>query len=254
MEWSLVVLAFSLGSLCTVHADCARWCSVCDLVLDSSLKPRICTLECEGMLLSSDEWGKCDRELQLYNSDLLGVIDKVLVDPVSEEEAFTGRQHNGFGKHFGGFVNKVEKNRVYAQALAQENAYNKDKNLKRGGFLQMFDERDASESERSSQELETTMENLLAENGDIPPTEELEHNGGFRKVFGFKRSAELTDEENRNVELQKRYGGFMRRIGRPRYKWDNQKRYGGFLRRNFRVSLRSDDAKPNDYSKEALDL
>ena len=40
--------------------------------------------------------------------------------------------------------------------------------------------------------------------------------------------------------LQKRYGGFMRRIRPNSLKLDNQKRYGGFLRRHFKIALRSE--------------
>ncbi|XP_062887061.1 proenkephalin-B [Mobula hypostoma] len=254
MEWSVIVLALSLGSLYTVRADCTKWCSACNLVLDSSIKSLTCTLECEGVVLSTDEWEKCDRALQLYNSDPLGIVDKVSSDPATEEnelerlEVLTRQQNNA--KRYGGFMKKIDKSRVYAQALAQENAFNKDQNRKYGGLMKKFNARDSSEL----QDLETAMENIPAENGDIPPTEELKRYGGFMKGYGYKRSEELANEENQNVELQKRYGGFMRRIGRPRYKWDNQKRYGGFLRRNFRVSLRSDDGEANDYSDEASDL
>lgn len=263
MEWGIFVLALSLGSLYTVHADCAKWCSTCNSMLDNSVKSLTCTLECEGVALTVGEWERCDKALWLYNSDPLGFVDKVLGAPVPDEdeakaksvESFAGNQRHGPAKRYGGFMKKVYKTRVNGQKLARENGYGKGQDLKYGGFLQKFGERDASDLERSFQELETATENALAENEeDGPPAVELKRYGGFMKGFGYKRSAELTDEDYPNVELQKRYGGFMRRIGRPRYKWDNQKRYGGFLRRNFRVSVRSDDGKSNDYTEQASDL
>ncbi|XP_041061168.1 proenkephalin-B [Carcharodon carcharias] len=258
MEWSVFVLLLSLSSLHTVHANCADRCSTCNSVLDSSIKPLTCTLECEGVVLSTNEWEKCDKTLHSYRLDLFGIVDEALADSSLDEkedesaEAFLGKQHKSLVKRYGGFMKKIDKSRINAKQLAQQNSY-KGQNLKYGGFLQKFGERGATEIEKNSQELAAAMENLLEKN-DIPSTQELKRYGGFMKGFGYKRSAELRDEENQDVELQKRYGGFMRRIGRPRYKWDNQKRYGGFSRRHFRVSVRSDDGDVNDYSEEGSDL
>ncbi|XP_067856917.1 proenkephalin-B [Heptranchias perlo] len=261
MEWTVFVLMLSLSSLHTVHADCANQCSACNSVLDSSIKPLTCTLECEGIMLSTKEWEKCDKALHPYNPDLLGIVEEALTDPGTNEkedgkaEALLGKQHSSLVKRYGGFMKKIDKSRFYAKALAQQNAYNKGRNLKKyRGFLKTFGERDAPELEKNSQELAAITENLLEENSDIPAAQELKRYGGFMKGFGYKRSADLGDEENQDMELQKRYGGFMRRIGRPRYKWDNQKRYGGFLRRHFRVSVRSDEDDANDYSEEVSDL
>ncbi|XP_067904896.1 proenkephalin-B [Heterodontus francisci] len=260
MEWSVFVLVVSLSSLHNVHADCANRCSACNSVLGSSIKPLTCTLECEGIVLSTNEWEKCDQALHSYKPDLVGIMAEALADPstdVKEDEsaeALLGNQHSSLVKRYGGFMKNIDQSKIYAKALAQENAY-KGQKLKYGGFLQKFGERDATELEKNSQELAATMENLeLEKSSDIPTTQELKHYGGFMKGFGYKRSAELGDEENKDMELQKRYGGFMRRIGRPRYKWDNQKRYGGFLRRHFRVSVRSDDGDASDYSEEVSNL
>uniref|UniRef100_UPI00398EE590 proenkephalin-B n=1 Tax=Pristiophorus japonicus TaxID=55135 RepID=UPI00398EE590 len=260
MEWSVFVLVLSLTSLHTVHADCANRCSACNSVLDSSIKPLTCTLECEGIVLSTNEWEKCDKALHSYNPDLLGIVNEALADPGTDgkedesSEALLGKQRSSLVKRYGGFMKKIDKSRLYAKALAQQNAYNKGRNLKNRGFLKKFGTRDATELEKSSNELSVATEDLLEENSDNPTTQELKRYGGFMKGFGYKRSAELDDEENQEMELQKRYGGFMRRIGRPRYKWDNQKRYGGFLRRHFRVSVRSDDGDASDYSEEVSDL
>ncbi|XP_078092240.1 proenkephalin-B [Mustelus asterias] len=257
MEWSMFVLVLFLSSLHRVRTDCANWCSTCNSVLDSSIKPLTCTLECEEVVLSTTEWEKCDKALHSYKFDLLGIVDETLADSGADGkedesvEALLGKQHNSLVKRYGGFLKKIDKSRINAKQLAQHNAY-KGQNLKHGGFLQKFGERGATELE--SQELTAAMENLLEKNSDFPSAQELKRYGGFMKGFGYKRSAELGDEENQDMELQKRYGGFMRRIGRPRYKWDNQKRYGGFLRRHFRVSVRSDDADANDYSEEGSDL
>ncbi|XP_048406508.1 proenkephalin-B [Stegostoma tigrinum] len=259
MEWSVFVLVLSFSPLHTVHADCANWCSTCNSVLDSSIKPLTCTLECEGVVLSTNEWEKCDKAFHSYKPDHFGIVNEDLLDLGTDEkedesaEAHFGKPHNSLVNHDGGFMKKIDKSRIYAKQLAQQNGYN-GQNLKYGGILHKFDERDATELEKNSQELEAAVENLLEKSSDSPNIQELKRYGGFMKGFGYKRSAELGDEENQNMELQKRYGGFMRRIGRPRYKWDNQKRYGGFLRRHFRVSVRSDDGDANDYSEENSDF
>ncbi|XP_072370872.1 proenkephalin-B [Scyliorhinus torazame] len=259
MKWSVFVLVLFVSSLHRVRADCANWCSTCNSVLDSSIKPLTCTLECEGVVLSTNEWESCDKALHSYKLDLFGIVDEALADPGTDEkedqsaEALLGKQHDSFVKRYGAFLKKIDKSRINAKQLAQQNGY-KGQNLKHGGFVQKFGERGATELTEDSRELTAAMENLLEKNNDIASTQELKRYGGFMKGFGYKRSAELDDEENQDMELQKRYGGFMRRIGRPRYKWDNQKRYGGFLRRHFRVSVRSDDGDANDYSEEGSDL
>lgn len=65
----------------------------------------------------------------------------------------------------------------------------------------------------------------------------------------LKRSPQLEEEAK---ELQKRYGGFMRRVGRPEWWMDYQKRYGGFLKR-FADSLPSDE-EGESYSKEVPEM
>ena len=69
------------------------------------------------------------------------------------------------------------------------------------------------------------------------------YGNAFRHVGPKSRRNNDAGEGSQEREtLQKRYGGFMRRI-RPKLnslKLDNQKRYGGFLRRHFKIAVRSE--------------
>ncbi|XP_007909909.1 proenkephalin-B [Callorhinchus milii] len=259
MQWNVLVLVFTLTSLHTARADCTSQCSVCSSVLDSSIDPLICTLECEGVELSAREWERCEKALHTYKLDILGNDNEAFTIPNAEEkegeseEALLGKQYGNLLKPYGSFLRKLDKNRLYAKALAQHDTNDKGRVPKKyREYLKKFGERSVPVLEKGSRELTDATEDLSEENGDGP--EPQERYGGFTKGFGYKRRAEPGDGENQDVaDLQKRYGGFMRRVGRPRFKWDNQKRYGGFLRRHFRVSVRSDD-DADAYSEEVSDL
>uniref|UniRef100_A0A8C4X160 Synenkephalin n=1 Tax=Eptatretus burgeri TaxID=7764 RepID=A0A8C4X160_EPTBU len=61
------------------------------------------------------------------------------------------------------------------------------------------------------------------------------------------------DNEKEDEKLfQKRYGGFMRRVGGPLRAWGDQKRYGGFMRRFFGVAVRSEDDEDSLRPKEEM--
>nr|AVN89834.1 proenkephalin-like protein [Eptatretus stoutii] len=61
------------------------------------------------------------------------------------------------------------------------------------------------------------------------------------------------DDEKEDEKLfQKRYGGFMRRVGGPLRAWGDQKRYGGFMRRFFGVAVRSEDDEDSLRPKEEM--
>lgn len=90
---------------------------------------------------------------------------------------------------------------------------------------------------------------------DVPSEMQLvKRYGGFLRKFGPKTKKRDFEEEDSDEpeELQKRYGGFMRRIRPKLNNLEWEKRYGGFLRRHFKMSVRS--AEEPLYSYEDLTL
>uniref|UniRef100_A0A8D0HUM6 Prodynorphin n=1 Tax=Sphenodon punctatus TaxID=8508 RepID=A0A8D0HUM6_SPHPU len=221
MKWWILALCLGLGH--SASTDCTAPCSVCaeqGQEPGKRINPLICSLECQGSLLSSEEWEKCKDALTLFMPFWM-VRNKI----------FSLLRENSLGK---GSMSK-----------------------KYGGFFRKIGERAAPEAgtEEDYPALET---GDPAYNGEEPEAgsfkDEAKRYGGFLRKYP-KRSSELAADEEDGQEqedLHKRYGGFMRRI-RPKLKWDNQKRYGGFLRRQFKVVTRSEE-DPSAYSGEVSDL
>uniref|UniRef100_UPI00358F4B30 proenkephalin-A-B-like n=1 Tax=Myxine glutinosa TaxID=7769 RepID=UPI00358F4B30 len=77
--------------------------------------------------------------------------------------------------------------------------------------------------------------------------------GGANEVIKDEGDEGRVDDEIEDERfLQKRYGGFMHRVGGPRRSWGDQKRYGGFMRRFFGVAVRSEDDEDSLRPKEEL--
>nr|XP_028591345.1 proenkephalin-B [Podarcis muralis] len=266
MEWQLLAFAICLSLATSNSADCSAQCSACALHsqdVEKLVSPLICSLECQGSLLSSAEWEKCKKALSFLAPFLIeGEPDR---PPQGDEEEETEQEgdprprevYTGPAKRYGGFMKKLDKNKIFS--LLRENALAKGNVAKKyGGFFRKVGERAASEvgaEEEYPAALET---GDLADNGEESDAgllkDEVKRYGGFLRKYPKRGSDTAAGEEGRQElgDLRKRYGGFMRRI-RPKLKWDNQKRYGGFLRRQFKVTTRSEE-EPNAYSEEAYDL
>lgn len=224
---------------------------------------QICSLECQDALLSSTEWEKCKSVLSIFTpflmegeSKTLSQVDEKEKDDM-EETLNPWEMHAGLAKRYGGFMKKLDKNKIFN--LFHENAHSKGGLSKKyGGFFRKIGER--ATSEQGSEEdypatLGTGDVSDRQEDSDMGPLKnEMKRYGGFLRKYP-KRGSEVAsaeDNEQSLEDLHKRYGGFMRRI-RPKLKWDNQKRYGGFLRRQFKVMTRSEE-EPSAYSGEVSDL
>ncbi|KAG8447231.1 hypothetical protein GDO86_014626 [Hymenochirus boettgeri] len=122
----------------------------------------------------------------------------------------------------------------------------KDERKRYGGFLRKYPKRSPSPEleEESKLERRESPQEATTSQQDI----------GALPVIGTGETIESEQEINLVqgvTELQKRYGGFLRRI-RPKLRWDNQKRYGGFLRRQFKINARSED--PSLFTGELSNL
>uniref|UniRef100_W5M157 Proenkephalin-B n=2 Tax=Lepisosteus oculatus TaxID=7918 RepID=W5M157_LEPOC len=250
MEWSVLALVLCLSLPSSVQADCSSQCLTCAQQIPNvniNINSLACTLECEGALASTTELEKCEKALQMYSA---GLTENEPSRADKEEKDYPA---GNLVKRYGGFIKKVDKNKIFSSSPARENAHLKGLLAKKyGNLLRKFGERDAPELLQDSQVGDGTSEDEeVVYNDGAAALNEVKRYGGFLRKFGPKRSHDSAEESSQE-ELQKRYGGFMRRI-RPKLKWDNQKRYGGFLRRHFKISVRSDE-EPSSYSYDGFDL
>nr|XP_060627453.1 proenkephalin-B [Anolis sagrei ordinatus] len=261
MAWQLLGLTICFGLAPSAFADCATQCSACALQVqdvEKPIKPLICSLECQGSLPSRAEWEKCKDSLSTLIPFLMEEKEEAKRPfQLEEEEEAPQEPYSSLVKRYGGFMKKLDKNRIFS--LLRENALTKGGISKKyGGFFRKIGERAASEP--AMEDYPTVLETGdLAYNGAESDTgslkDETKRYGGFLRKYpkrGYEMVSATEDDEQELEGLHKRYGGFLRRI-RPKLKWDNQKRYGGFLRRQFKVTTRSEE-EPNAYSGEVSDL
>ncbi|XP_063281689.1 proenkephalin-B [Pelobates fuscus] len=277
----VLLVLLTLSALRITSADCVSWCFSCDLDFrgqNTKFDPLICSLQCEGTLLSNAEWDRCGTILALRGS-LVGEAKRE-----QELVPITENQHEILAKRYGGFLKKPDKSKIFFSSPQRENGNLKGEvNNKYSGLYRKFGERDLVEQrDDPEQETESQSKEESNEQSQAWETRGEKRYGGFLRKYP-KRSKEnvqgveierdlgaekrMVLEEGPEQELesekegeteheitdpQKRYGGFMRRI-RPKLKWDNQKRYGGFLRRQFKVSVRSGE-EPSIFSGEVSDL
>ncbi|OCT60340.1 prodynorphin S homeolog isoform X1 [Xenopus laevis] len=275
MRWFTLVMFLSLSALQGIHGDCVSKCFSCSLqmkALSAKFNPLVCSLQCEGSLLQDDEWERCGQLLSSQEEILEVKREQELVSPLSDSQVM-------LVKRYGGFIRKPDKYK-FLNAKRENTGFSK----RYGGFLRKYTLRDLQDL---SSNPEIMLESPDAEETgwSIPSWDMLDERkryGGFLRKYpkrspaqegdseeGLGRKRRLqeglesgpailtgqeietgreVDLEHGTAELEKRYGGFLRRI-RPKLRWDNQKRYGGFLRRQFKVNARSEE-DPTMFSDE----
>ncbi|KAM8947716.1 proenkephalin-B [Pelodytes ibericus] len=277
----VLLVLLTLSSPRVTCADCVSWCFSCDLQFrgpNFNFNPLVCSLQCEGSLLSTAEWDRCGAILSLQG----GVIGETKRE---QEHVPTDLDLNEMPmKRYGGFLKKPDKSKFFFTNQQRENGNLKgETNKKYGSFLRKYGERGlvALPADLDQEKENQSNEESDEQNQAWGSRDERKRYGGFlrkypkrsiEKVQGIELEREVPekrvvseegpaqgyesemggDTEYGVTDLQKRYGGFMRRI-RPKLKWDNQKRYGGFLRRQFKVSARSEEV-PGLFSGELSDL
>ncbi|PIO28372.1 hypothetical protein AB205_0024190 [Aquarana catesbeiana] len=273
----LLIMLLSLSAPRASCADCVSWCFSCAMQLrftNTHFEPLVCSLQCEGSLSSITEWERCETILSP-----LGTI--LEVSKREQERVPTSADLQEVPeKRYGGFMKKLDKNKFFFSSPKRESGVFRGEDGKAyGGLLHKYGERDILEIADPDQETEISEESD-EHNQAWSTKDEKKRYGGFLRKYPKRstenlQSADLkkrfidpeispdqgveeveteqgVETEHGVAELQKRYGGFMRRI-RPKLKWDNQKRYGGFLRRQFKVIARSEE-EPNTFSGELSDL
>ncbi|XP_038164923.1 proenkephalin-B [Cyprinodon tularosa] len=209
MEWFVLVLMLSLPPC--IHTECSSQCQRC---AEQMLRPdaAFSSLPCSA---------ECDEE-EMESCALAPRLADFTEDQAAEAEE---SQQAELVKRYGGFIKRIDKNKVFTFSPWRENSVLKTVALP-GNYeelLKRLEVRGAPAAEEP-----------------IPHSYDKRY-GGFLRKFGpkSKRRSSAEDDSQEPEELQKRYGGFMRRV-RPKLnnlKWD--KRYGGYLRRHFKFSVRS---------------
>ncbi|KAM4691537.1 proenkephalin-B [Rhinophrynus dorsalis] len=255
----VLVMILCLTAPGVVRADCVSWCISCALqtkAINIHINPLVCSLQCEGSLLSTDQWEKCGRVLSPPGHFAVAKREQESVLPSDD-------QQDVLVKRYGGFIRKPEKSKFFYSPPKRENANYKGENRQKYGvFLRKYGDRDVLEPTADLQQDAEAPDSKETDGQKASwnTKDERKRYGGFLRKYP-KRSVENVQEEGTEQEaetadgeaaLQKRYGGFMRRI-RPKLKWDNEKRYGGFLRRQFKVNARSEE-EPSLVSGELSDL
>ncbi|KAM5281800.1 proenkephalin-A [Ctenodactylus gundi] len=248
------LLALGPGLLATVQAECSQDCATCSyrLVRPGDLSFLACTLECEGQLPSLKIWETCKDLLHVFKPELPQEGPGSLREGSKQDEShLLAKKYGGFMKRYGGFMKKMDE--LYPME-PEEEALGGDGLAKRYGGFMKKDAEDGGTLSNSSDLLKELLgtgdsrekESPRQEDGDKEEDVSKRY-GGFMR--GLKRSPHLEDDAK---ELQKRYGGFMRRVGRPEWWMDYQKRYGGFLKR-FAEALPSEE-EGESYSKEVPEM
>ncbi|MEE6516367.1 hypothetical protein FKM82_025776 [Ascaphus truei] len=255
MGWPVLVLFLCLSGPRVTCADCVSECISCVLQIrgsDIHINPLVCSLQCEGSLLSTAEWERCAKVLYPFGASSLG---EGAGDAKREQERVPppSDPYEGPAKRYGGFLKKLDKSKLLYASPQRENANAKSEASKKyGGFLRKYGERDLLDPPADPEQDagSPVSEEQEGEEQGWGGMDERKRYGGFLRKYP-KRSPEPAWGPERD-DLQKRYGGFMRRI-RPKLKWDNEKRYGGFLRRQYKVTARSEE-EPSTFSGELSDL
>ncbi|CAL8363805.1 unnamed protein product [Lota lota] len=225
MEWYVCVLMLSLPW--SIQTERSPRCQNCIRQTDSgaSFSHLTCILECEDILWESKT----------------GRPTNILQTPAS----------TGFSQHRAAERNaQQERTSQEASPELPRLLYNgltekTHTDLKNIVAIPMLDNSALKDQEQQSPEMyeDEEEEDGATENELDAALNKVLHGNAFHH-FGprSKRNNDAGEGSQEHETLQKRYGGFMRRI-RPKLnnlKLDNQKRYGGFLRRHFKSAVRSE--------------
>ncbi|CAL8306513.1 unnamed protein product [Gadus morhua 'NCC'] len=224
MEWYVCVLVLSLPW--SVHTQTSPRCQNCVRQTDSgaSFSHLTCILECEETLWKSREW-KAGRPTNILQTAASTGSNPQRAAERSTQTERTGPQASPTLPRllYNGLTEAHLKNTVALPMIDNPALNNREQQIP-----EMYGEEEDGASENELEELLSKVKL---------------YGNAFRHVGPKSRRNNDAGEGSQEREtLQKRYGGFMRRI-RPKLnslKLDNQKRYGGFLRRHFKIAVRSE--------------
>ncbi|XP_054889360.1 proenkephalin a [Poeciliopsis prolifica] len=217
--------------LLVAGTDCGTECARCVYGLQgqvSAFSTQTCSLECEGVMdtqrlrMCKDFLTTSDDSVSV-DADPLQQPSQEDVDAMMTEEAVhqIDKKYGGFMKRYGGFMSRRSSSAQRALNNLENHNEVEDTRL---GILKIIGATKAHDMEESRDEMET-----------------VNRYGGFNhQIKGNLLEAVL------GHALKKRYGGFMRRVGRPEWLVDysknggaqnmsgengsgRKKRYGGFM-------------------------
>ncbi|XP_061112413.1 proenkephalin-A-like [Conger conger] len=205
--WWTLVLGACLAL--TVRGDCEKDCELCLVHLQGAQTERslvTCVQECDGSVTTT-------KSLDLCKDALRGNLPGALTEEAAGQGA--GGQQEPLAKRYGGFMRRYG---GFMKKSAEVGAETADALVKRyGGFMKKDGEG----------RLDALKELLAAANGEGGDGEPGKRYGAY--AGAVTRGAEL---EGGARALQKRYGGFMRRVGSPNWE-ESKKVYEGFIKRSW---------------------
>ncbi|XP_064201803.1 proenkephalin-A-like [Anguilla rostrata] len=195
----------------TVRADCEKECELCLFRLQGrqvDLSLITCVQECEGGVSTVKSLGLC-RDVPAEEGDPGRAV--------AEQQDQLAKRYGGFMRRYGGFMKK-------SAEVAVETAGELGKRY--GGFMKKDDGggRLGALKELLAAAAAAGGEGGAGEGG---ASEGAAGGEGEQRYGGVTHSAELGGGVR---ALQKRYGGFMRRVGSPNWE-ENKKPYEGLSKR-----------------------
>lgn len=255
MERLVLVLVLTFPP--SVHALCSAQCERCALIARPGEAFSLCSPECAEQLQDCAGLQETEEETRSPEETLRTPEDtwspeesqdwshlvRALAD-WSEDAAEAGEENHEISKRYG-----EEDQEIFKRYAGDEE---QQLSKRYGGFIKRIDRNKVQQQNARTQDeiLRRLQRNdflrRLQRDAEIS-----KRYGGFLRKFGPKTRRSGPGEEDQGpedpqesaeapAELHKRYGGFLRRI-RP--KLNNiqwDKRYGGFLRRHFKISVRSE--------------
>ncbi|XP_031415717.1 LOW QUALITY PROTEIN: proenkephalin a [Clupea harengus] len=226
-----ILAVFSCLAL-TAATECREDCALCVYrrLLDGGIKASSlsCTLECEGSV-DDQKLEKCRSvltEVEATDSPLQGKEDEA-----QQQQHQLAKKYGGFMKRYNGFLMKKTAG-LGDDTGAPFDGEAPDLMSKRyGGFMKK--DTAARQEIGEARQLQALREILDAQRSE----------GGSKHYDGFMRRPQES-QEDAVQDLQKRYGGFMRRVGRPEWLDDHDQRVHGGLTKRF-LEKTADTSVPN---------